>query len=126
MLSGNKPLFSAGIILLEVLVSISILAICIIAIFEVFISCFDAQLRSENYTKATVIAMDLLEYGEEFPDAESEGELDEDGRIFKWECVRNDIEGYPSLREIVMNMRWKQGKRQGGFSLTRYVRNRNK
>ena len=116
----NPSSLSAGITLLEVLVAISILAICIIAIFEVFISSFDAQLRAENYSKAALITMDALEYANEFSIPSSSQELDEDIRKFTWEFSQNDIENYPKLKEIIVNIIWVQGKRQGKFSLTTY------
>lgn len=122
--SGNNPVFlSAGITLLEVLVAICILAICIVAIFDVFISSFDAQLRSENHSKAALITMDALEYADEFPIPLSSQELNEDIRKFTWEFSQNDIEEYPKLKEIIINTVWEQGKRQGKFSLTTYCWN---
>ena len=114
----NTALLSAGITLLEVLVAISVLAICIIAIFDVFISCFDAQLRSENHTKAAMISMNALEYADEFPIPSSPEELNEEVRKFTWEFSQNDIEEYPKLKEIIIDTVWEQGKRQGKFFLT--------
>lgn len=125
--SGHNQVFlSAGITLLEVLVSISILAICIVAIFEVFISCFDAQLRSENHSKAAMISLDAMEYADEFPIPLSSEELDEDIRKFTWQFTQNDIENYPKLKEIIVDTVWTQGKRQGRFSLTTYYWNPSK
>ena len=125
--SANNPdELLAGITLLEVLVSISILAICIVAIFDVFISCFDAQLRSENYSKAAMISMDAMEYADEFPIPSSPEELDEEVRKFTWEFTRNDIEDYPNLKEIIVDAVWVQGKRQGKFSLATYCWNPSK
>lgn len=121
--ADNPASLSAGITLLEVLIAISILAICIVAIFTVFISCFDAQLRAENHSKAALIAMDALEYANEFPIPLSSQELNEDVRKFTWEFSQNDIEEYPKLKEIIIDIIWEQGKRQGKFSLTTYCWN---
>jgi type II secretory pathway pseudopilin PulG len=118
--ADDSASLSAGITLLEVLVAISIMAICIIAIFDVFISCFDAQLRSENHSKAVMISMDAMEYADEFPIPSSPEELNEEVRKFTWEFTQNDIEDYPKLKEIVVNTVWEQGKRQGKFSLATY------
>ncbi|MBI5778580.1 MAG: prepilin-type N-terminal cleavage/methylation domain-containing protein [Planctomycetes bacterium] len=119
----NTASLSAGITLLEVLVAISIMAICIIAIFDAFISCFDAQLRSENHAKTAMISMDALEYAEEFPISLSPEELNEDIRKFTWQFTQNDIEEYPKLKEIVIDTTWEQGKRSGRLSLTTYCWN---
>lgn len=116
----NPASLSTGITLLEVLIAISILAICIIAIFDVFISCFDAQLRAENHSKAALVTMDALEYADEFSIPLSLQELNEDIRKFTWEFTQNDIEDYPKLKEVVIDTVWEQGKRQGKFSLTTY------
>ena len=109
-----------GITLLEVLVAISILAICIVAIFQAFISSFDAQLRAENYSRNMLVAMDALEYANEFSIPLSQEELTEDTRKFTWQFTKNDIEEYPKLKEIIIDSIWEQGKRQGKFSLTTY------
>jgi len=119
-LKRPKSFGRTGITLLEVLVAISILAICIIAIFNVFISSFDAQLRAENHTKAAMVSTDAMEYADEFPIPSSQEELTEDIRKITWQFTQNDIEGYPKLKEIIMDTIWEQGKRQGKFSLTTY------
>jgi len=118
--ADNPASLSAGITLLEVLIAISILAICIIAIFDVFISCFDAQLRAENHSKAALIAMDNLEYADDFSIPLSLQELKEDICTFTWEFTQSDIEDYPKLKEITVDTVWEQGKRQGKLSLTTY------
>lgn len=124
--ADNYTASSAGITLLEVLVAISILAVCIIAIFEVFISCFDAQLRAENHIKAAMIAMDALESADEFPIPSSIEELNEDIRVFTWEFIQNEIEDYSNLKEVRVDMGWEQGQRRGKFSLTTYYRGQSK
>ena len=116
----SKLLQLKGITLLEVLVAISILAICIIAIFQAFISSFDAQIRAENYSRSMLVAMDALEYADEFPIPLSQEELTEDIRKFTWQFTQNDIEEYPELKEIIIDTVWEQGKRRGKFSLTTY------
>lgn len=109
-----------GITLLEVLIAISILAICIVAIFQAFISSFDAQLRAENYSRSILAAADAMEYVDEFPIPLSREELTSDIRKLTWEFSQNDIEDYPKLKEIIINASWEHGKRQGKLSLTTY------
>jgi prepilin-type N-terminal cleavage/methylation domain-containing protein len=118
--ADNPASLSAGITLLEVLVAISILAICIMAIFNVFISSFDAQLRAENYSRSMLVAMDALEYVDEFPIPLSQEELATDIRRITWQFTQNDIEEYLKLKEVIIDTVWEQGKRQGKFSLTTY------
>jgi prepilin-type N-terminal cleavage/methylation domain-containing protein len=117
---SRKLLQLKGITLLEVLVAISILAICIVAIFQAFISSFDAQLRAENYSRSILVAADALEYADEFPIPLSREELTTDIHKFTWEFSQNDIEEYPKLKEIIIDTVWEQGKRQGKLSLTTY------
>ncbi|MDI6732584.1 MAG: hypothetical protein QME51_02305 [Planctomycetota bacterium] len=112
-----------GLTLLEVILAVSILAICIVAIFQAFISCFDAQLRAENYVCIALLVSDQLEYAEEFEIPTNSGEVSEDIRHFSWQIEQNDIEDYPKLKEVILNSVWEQGRRKGGFSLTTHLWN---
>ncbi|MFH1230103.1 MAG: prepilin-type N-terminal cleavage/methylation domain-containing protein [Planctomycetota bacterium] len=115
----NNP----GLTLLETLVAVSIFAICVVAIFQVFVSCFEARLRAENLGKTIGIASDAMESAEDFgiPLSDS-GELEEDICHFTWEFSENDVdtEHYPKLKEIILDTTWEQGKHKGRFSLTTY------
>lgn len=111
---------SAGITLLEVLVAISILAVCIVAIFQAFISSFDAQLRAEKYARAFMAVSDSMEYTEESKVPIGLEELNESAARISWQFTQNDIEEYPKLKEIIVDAVWEHGKRSGKFSLTTY------
>jgi prepilin-type N-terminal cleavage/methylation domain-containing protein len=113
-----------GLTLLEVLVATSILAICIVAIFQVFISCFEARLKAEKLGETIGIASDIMENAEEFgiPLSDS-GELTDDICRFSWKFTETDIENYPKLKEMKLDTIWEQGeqgKHKGQFSLTTY------
>ncbi|MEW6025699.1 MAG: type II secretion system protein [Planctomycetota bacterium] len=121
---NNPPLINrAGITLLEVLVAISIFAVCIVAIFQAFISAFDAQLRAESYSRALMVVSDALEYAEEFKVPQGAEESTEGATRISWEFTQNDIEDYQKLKEIVVDTTWEHGKRNGRFSLTTYFWN---
>ena len=118
--SKTSVINSAGITLLEVLVAISILAVCIVAIFQAFISSFDAQIRAEKYARALIVASDSMEYAEEFKVPMGAEELNEDTIQISWQFTQNDIEEYPKLKEIILDTTWKRGKRSGKLSLATY------
>jgi len=122
-ISGVRRINNRGLTLLETLVAVSIFAICVVAIFGVFISCFEARLKAENLAKAIGVSLDAMEYAEEFgiPLSDSE-ELAEDICRFTWKFTENDvdIEHYPKLKEIILDSIWEQGKHNGRFSLTTY------
>ena len=120
---GVRYTHNLGLTLLETLVAVSIFAICVVAIFQVFISCFEARLKAENHAKAIGVSLDAMEYAEEFgiPLSDSE-ELAEDICRFTWKFTQNDvdIEHYPKLKEIILDTTWEQGTHKGQFSLTTY------
>ena len=118
---GVRCTNNLGLTLLETLVAVSILAICVVAIFQVFISCFEARLKAENHGLAIGVSLDTIEYAEEFgiPLSDSE-ELTEDICHFTWKFTQNDIENYPKIKEIILDTTWEQGKHKGQFSLTTY------
>jgi hypothetical protein len=110
----------------EILVAVSILALAIMTIFQVFIVAYDSRLRAEDYTKAVVVAIDAMEMSAEMgvPLDES-GSLSEERREFTWEFHETDvdIEDYPKLKEISLDSRWQEGRRNGRYILTTYFWN---
>jgi hypothetical protein len=111
--------------LLEVLLSAVILAVCIVAIFGAFISCFEARLRAENYAKALLISLDKLEpiiSSETFTPSSDSEEIIEDIRRFKCQFSQSfEIsEDYPELKAISLQTTWEQGRREGRLSFSTY------
>jgi len=119
----------AGFTLVEILVAVSILAIAIITIFQVFIVNWDARLRSEDYTRAVIIAIEEMEKAIEQTRMgemmETDGSLAEEKRQFDWRFTDSDVdvEDYPKLKEINMETEWKEGKRSGRYVLSTFFFN---
>ena len=118
-----KMIIKRGFTLVEVLVAVSLLALGIMAIFEVFIVSWDSRIRAENYARVVVVAVDEFEKAEEIGlPMDDSGNLSEGNRSFNWTFQQSDvdIEYYPKLKEIDMNMQWQEGKRSGTYNLATF------
>ncbi|MEK7447907.1 MAG: prepilin-type N-terminal cleavage/methylation domain-containing protein [Planctomycetota bacterium] len=125
-LTRNRYPPLTGFTLLEVLVSISILAIFLVSIYQCFIIIFDVLIKTDNYNQSVLLAeeklyllTEVLKQDEELADLS--GEVKEGTKVFKWETLVAKIDSHPDLRQVEITVNWQQGTRQGRVNLATYL-----
>ncbi|MFH1228015.1 MAG: prepilin-type N-terminal cleavage/methylation domain-containing protein [Planctomycetota bacterium] len=125
--SKIKP--GPGFTLIEVIVSVVIISISVISIYEAFIGCMDGKVAAENYNRCTVLALEQMEkFDAESTTSSVTDQLSENNRLFEWNIEKQDTSGiiyevYPSLKSIVLTIKW-QGPgehRKGQMEWTYYT-----
>ncbi|MFA5794824.1 MAG: prepilin-type N-terminal cleavage/methylation domain-containing protein [Candidatus Brocadiia bacterium] len=123
----RKP--AKGFTLIELMVSVIIISISVISIYQAFIGCMDGKVAAENYNRCTVLALEQIQkFEEESTGSGGTEQLSENNRLFEWTIERKDLTGnaydaYPSLKAIILNMKW-QGPgehRKGQMTWTYYT-----
>lgn len=118
-----------GFTLVEVTVALAIVSVALVSIFTAFGGISDTVARMDNYNRSVLIGLEKLWELEEAmlksPEVRSSdfsGEVKDERRSFRWEFEGKEVESYPTLREINLNLHWQQGKRNGDFQTTTYLR----
>lgn len=118
-----------GFTLVEVMVALAIVSVALVSIFTAFGGISDTLARVDNYNRSCLIGIEKLWELEEAmlksPEVRSSdfsGELKDERRSFRWEFESKELESYPTLREINLNLHWQQGKRSGDFQAGTYLR----
>lgn len=119
-----------GFTLIEVLIALTIVSISVVSIYAAFMGISDTLARVDNYNRSVLLGMEklweleeALLQSDEARVSDFSGELKEsDTRFFKWEFTGTDLESYPNLKEISLNLQWQQGRRSGNFSVVTYLR----
>ncbi len=118
-----------GFTLIEVMVALTIVSVGLVSIYSSFINISDTLARMDNYNRSVLIALEkmweveeALMQSDEFKIDTFSGELKDNNRYFKWEFTENAVENYKNLREITINLDWKQGKRKGNMKAGTYFK----
>ncbi|MEW6720179.1 MAG: prepilin-type N-terminal cleavage/methylation domain-containing protein [Thermodesulfobacteriota bacterium] len=108
-----------GFTLIEVLVSLSILAATLLLAYQVISGAIAAMDRSERWTAASYLAEAMvLEAVAKYPEvAETEGKFSPPNEAYSWKrAVRESL--YPDLREVEVVVLWTSDGREERVSLT--------
>jgi type II secretion system protein I len=108
-----------GFTLIEVLVSLSILAATLLLAYQVISGAIAATDRSERWTAASYLAEAMvLEAIAEYPEvAETEGKFSPPNEAYAWKrTVRESL--YPDLREVEVAVLWTSDGREERVALT--------
>jgi type II secretion system protein I len=108
-----------GFTLLEVLVSLSILATTLLLAYQVISGAISAADRSERWTTASYLAESLvLEATAGFPEtAETEGKFAPPMDAYSWKRSIRPA-AHPDAREVQVVVRWISERREEQVSLT--------
>lgn len=120
---------SRGFTLIEVLVALVIVSLSVISIYSAFAGISDTLARIDNYNRSVLMTLEkfweleeaLLQPKEVYI-SDFSGELKDERRSFVWEFESNELEDYPSLKEITFTIQWQQGKRTGQLQAGTYLK----
>jgi type II secretion system protein I len=108
-----------GFTLIEVLVSMSILAATLLLAYQVISGAIEAADRSERWTAAAYLAEGMvLAAGEEFPEtAETHGKFQPPNEAYSWKrVVRASL--HSDAVEVEVTVSWTSGRQEGQLSVT--------
>lgn len=112
-----------GFLLIEVLITVAMLAFSLVYISRAFTNCLRAMSQIANYTTAINLAEEKIfqlqsESGLETALAEEGVFTDQPDFNFKWAAKKlEDLE----LNELHLQVNWKEGRRSGSFEISTYL-----
>ena len=121
-----KPISKAasGFALIEILVAISILAISLVVIFQLFSGGLKSRQLSERYARGIFYAREKMAETlilPELPEGESEGELED---AYRWQSdvsrivPEDDEKELPvDLMKIHVRVTWREGEKEKSFTI---------
>lgn len=123
MLLAGKRQKDKGFLLLEIMVSISILSIGVVLVLSSFMEPIKVMELSRNYFKAGILLeKKLLElYNNGIEEGVSMGEFSDFDNKFSWclDVVR--LEDDSSCREIKLKVLWRERGREKDLSISTYI-----
>ena len=126
MKQKNSRKKNAGFTLLEIMITIAIVGIALVAIMRALAMSVDVCNKSRNISIATLLAKGKMAEVESrgFPDAEEiSGDFEEEYPGFKWERSISEI-GMEGLRKVVVRVLWQEGESEENVELVTLVSNR--
>ena len=117
---------NAGFTLLEIMITIAIVGIALVAIMRALAMSVDVCNKSRNISISTLLAKGKMAEIESrgFPDAEEiSGDFGEEYPGFKWERSISKI-GMEGLRKVVVRVLWQEGESEENVELVTLVSNR--
>jgi type II secretion system protein I len=119
MFAAPKPARPGGFTLLEVLVSLAILATTLLLAYQVISGAIAAEDRSEKWTSASYLAESLvLDAIAEFPEtAETEGNFAPPMEAYSWKRSIRPA-AHPDAREVQVIVTWTSEGQEEQVSLT--------
>ena len=105
---------NSGFTLIEVMISVVIVSISVVSIYQAFIACLEGRISSENYNRATLLMTDeIFKFKYAQPDENADREfLDEKkSRLFEWDYEISEFSDTeritPSYKKLTFTMKWK-------------------
>ena len=129
-LKGSVPSERSGFTLVEILVTLAILAAVLPALLNAFASAARNQALSDNSTTALYLLkfrMAEIEM-EGFPDVgEGSGEFGENSR-YRWSSIVEDIESeeIENVRRVQVTVMWQHKNRERSMAMTTFIADRQK
>jgi len=122
MLRIGKTTRIAGFTLVEVMVSITILAVCLVLILSSFVRSIKAIELSDDFFKSTLLFEDKLYeiHNAELYEGFQDGVFSDFGNRFSWRLHVIELEELP-IKETELEISWKQGSKEKGMSLITYL-----
>lgn len=128
LLTGSK-IAAHGFTLIEVIVTVAILSLGVVLIFEAFFISLDSFNYYSNYLNVASWAdeqiwetqKNLNYFGSEEPYAEQGGSINRNNRDFRWDLAYSLISSEPDLYEINLELNWQEGRRAAKLSRTAYA-----
>jgi prepilin-type N-terminal cleavage/methylation domain-containing protein len=121
MISGIGKIKNKGFTLLEVMVSVTILSVCLVLILNSFIRSIRAEEHSRNYFRAGLLleqkAYELANSGIE--EGFSEGSFEDFNNYFSWYADAQKIE--ERLSEVNIEVFWDEREVKHSLSLATYL-----
>lgn len=118
----GKARIGRGFLLLEIMLSISILSIGILLILNSFIRPIRAMEISRDYFKAGLMLEEkLLDlYNSYIEDGLSRGEFIDFGGRFSWymDVIKSE---YDSCREVILKVIWREKDQEKSLSISTYI-----
>ena len=119
---------SAGFTLIEVLITVAILSLGIVMLYQAFFICMDAVMHCSNRLEAQFLMgeklwtaqKDLTSLGT-LPEGEKRGALAGRSKNFNWKMLVNSIPESEDLYKINLNFSWQEGKKIVTVSRATYV-----
>ncbi len=122
--SRRRLLKTEGFLLVEVALTVAILAVGIVFVLQAFQSSLQAGRRAELLTRAIWLAQgrfaELSLQAKEPPDelTEKSGDFPEGDSAFRWRIVAEEVEGIPSLKQVTLTISSKRSDGQCQEELT--------
>jgi len=120
--------FKSGIVLLEVLISITILSAGLTLVIRSFISSLRASVNTVDYSTAVILAENKLnEYVQNGLPEDFSGEKNEfesPFEKFSYEIEAEEIDSdaaFDSLNEVTLKVSWQTRRREKSVNLTTYL-----
>lgn len=121
---------NSGVLLLEVLITVSLLGVGLTVILQAFSASIGAIRTAQQYTRAAFLAEDKLSQikqealqGDDIAAGQESGEFSEENKDFSWESEINPLED-TSLNEAKITVSWQQKDRENEVFLTTYLKSK--
>ncbi|MBI4712091.1 MAG: type II secretion system protein [Planctomycetes bacterium] len=113
-----------GFTLIEVMAAVAILSVSVVIIFHALAVCIDARIMTENYNRATALAIEEIQYLDKPSGDETINNIK-----FAWTLDKEapptgeSGQEYPALQELSLIMEWSNpdGRRKGQVTLKTYI-----
>ena len=118
--TGSPGGWAKGFTLLEVLVSLAILATALVLAYRVVTGALAAESRSERWTECALLGETMYrEITETFPEIqETEGRFAAPREAFSWKRTVRQSALYPDARVVEITVTWKSGEEEETVSLS--------
>ncbi|MDY7034209.1 MAG: prepilin-type N-terminal cleavage/methylation domain-containing protein [Thermodesulfobacteriota bacterium] len=114
---------NAGFTLLEVMITLAVIAISIVAILRALGMSVDLSYESKNITAATLLAKGKMAEveSEGFPEIEEiSGDFGDESPNFRWEKSISEI-GIEELRKVEIRVLWQEGNNEKKVELVTLI-----
>lgn len=118
-----KRKFLRGFTLIEIVISLAILAVGLLALLALFPVGFDAAKRSANITQAAIFAQQKMEEIKKdgFPETgTTKGNFTDDPR-FSWTLNVIDVEPIGYLRKVTLTITWTHRNKERSEEFITYI-----